>query len=283
MNMLFYRYIQILGSQFGLWRSWPVQCSVLKYVQKAKQVNIKYTEIDFEILKNHFRICMVKLQRDRITKSKCNWSVYWDTCTNSEILKHNWCVSRYWCSWNAGLTPPHSLLPSKFFLLPSGWPEQWWTALLSLMMMMKKLPHLHPVHIRPASQKHLWRISYHVQHTLHSLHLPLQRRTFMSCKWRMKNCLRRYVCYEYLPLVITYFMQKMSILCIIYLCIMYITFWVVSSCYPIEITLYFSSFLVALRIQPNATPSSHGPVCGTLLQTLARSSGGRDLPAEQIL
>lgn len=118
-------------------------------------------------------------------------------------------------------------------------------------------------------------------HTVSICHCKEGRSCPASGEWKTV-CGGTFVMNIYL-LVITYFMQKMSILCIIYLCIMYITFWVVSSCYPIEITLYFSSFLVALRIQPNATPSSHGPVCGTLLQTLARSSGGRDLPAEQIL
>lgn len=178
--------------------------------RKAEQVKMK---VEFEILKNTWDM------HGTVTVTvKCNWSFYRDTCWNSEILKSNWCVSRYWCSLNAGLTPPHSLLLSKFFLLPSGWLEQWWTALWSLMMMMKKLPHLLPVHmLQPASQKRLWRISCHIQHTSRSLRLPRQRRTFMSCKWRMKNCSRMYVCYECLPSIITYFMLKMSIFCIIYL------------------------------------------------------------------
>lgn len=213
MNML--SYIQIWGSQFGLsldaLGQFNAQCSS-KY-RKAKRVNIKYYMLIMKAL-----VFGYSWYSYRETESpRVNVTVYWDTCTKSEILKSIWCVSRYWCSWNAGLTPPHSLLPSKFVLLPSGWPEQWWTASWSLMMMMKKLPHLHPVHmLRPASRKPLWRIRCHVQHTSHSLRLHLRRRMLMSCKWRMKNCLQRYVFYEYLPRVNTYVMQKMSILCLLH-------------------------------------------------------------------
>ncbi len=188
-NIFFFRYIRILASHFGLWLSLDqFNARYSSMYRKAEQIHIKYFNayyVDVEISK-----CNVH----------CDFKYNWNLCTVlaglCEIIRSNWYVFRCWCNRNEGLTPPHSLLLSKFSLLPSGWPEQWWTALWSSTMTMKKLPHLHPrpiLTLRTASQRHLWRISCRLQHTSPSLRSPLRRRMCMSCRRRIKNCLQRYV------------------------------------------------------------------------------------------